>query len=260
MKTLKKGLGTLILLLTCFIPAYAQQYPAIFTLEASTPKITVQDGANCYAYAAVYVALSTQYAYQHHISADSSHAFSFGYADGIIYHLGADSVKKIAWQTYGGNINDYGNLDNVLYVLQTYGAYFFSRFPYTKEAIINAHFDTGLMQLPPDIRINKVREIITPVDYKKIDTVLARVQREIATGHPVICAIKERRGYCDERFINPGNWNTAPSSNHIVTIVGYDTSTKNLRVKNNFSEDCVFSVPLVKFCAALSWAYVLDTH
>ena len=117
------------------LSAFAQTTPTVFSLESYTPKITVQDGANCFAYASVYVTLSTQYAFQNHLKADSSHAFSFGYVDGIIAHLGPDAVKRLAWQAYGGNINDYGNLDNSLYILQTYGAYFFYRFPYSNRPI-----------------------------------------------------------------------------------------------------------------------------
>ncbi|MDB5022866.1 MAG: hypothetical protein JWP78_621 [Mucilaginibacter sp.] len=254
--TLKRLFLPAILLVN--LSAFAQTTPAVFSLESFTPKITVQDGANCFAYASVYVTLSTQYAFQNHVMADSSHAFSFGYTDGIIAHLGPDAVKRLAWQTYGGNINDYGNLDNALYILQTYGACFFNRFPYTKEAVINAHFSTALMQTPPDIKIKKIREIVTPAVYKMADTILNRVRMEVAGGHPVICAIKEKTGFCDERFIKPANWSIAPASNHIVTIVGYDATARTLRIKNNFSEDCVFSVPLDKFCAVLSWAYVLD--
>jgi hypothetical protein len=237
---------------------FAQAPPSVFSLEQYTPQITVQDGVNCYAYASVYAALSTQYAFIHHIKADSAHAFSFGYTDGLIYHFGPDSVKTMAWKANGGNINDYGNLDNALYILQTYGAWFFYRFPYTKEADINQHFDLTLAQTAPDIRVSKIREIITPADYQHTDTITNRVQRAIASGRPVICAIRELKGYCDERFVRDGDVSQMPTANHIVTIVGYDLARHTFRVKNNFAPDCVFSVPIARFCNALSWAYVLD--
>lgn len=256
-KQIERRIYLFFLCLSLSSLGFGQAPPTSFSLEEYTPQITVQDGANCFAYASAYVALTTQYAFSHRQKPDSAHAYSFGFVDGAISYLGADNVRQAAYELWKGDIRDYGNLDNALYILVKYGTITFNKFPYTLEDDIDRHFTGDMLTAPTDLKISGINELITPTDYHHNDAILFKLQTEIAKGHPIICAIKELTGRCDQNFVRADPWRIAPAANHIVNVIGYNTVTRTLTVKNNFKKDCVFEVPLDRFCNALSWAYVL---
>ncbi len=233
-----------------------------YSLEQFSPKISIQDGANCYAFASVYVALSTQRSYLNSVTPDSSTSYSFGFVDGIIKYYGIKNIRRRAQELYGGNLYDYGNLDYALFVLATYGTVYFNKFPYTSAKMIKRHFKPFLLTEPVDCKISRPKELITPADYGMDLQNFQRVKEAIISGKPVICAIRQtaNKGFCTENFTELFTTDYPPKSNHIVTILGYDETAKTFVVKNNYEKGCTFSIDSHKFLQALSWAYVLNLN
>ena len=87
---------------------------------------------------------------------------------------------------------------------------------------------------------------------------IEKIKEQINLGRPVICAIRQNKARCTTALVKGIANSMAPSSNHIVTILGYNEGTYQLRVKNNYETTCLIDIDADTFLNSVSWAYVLE--
>ncbi|MCF1717056.1 hypothetical protein L0U88_20605 [Flavihumibacter sp. RY-1] len=249
-----------VLLLFRMTYSISQTSQPVFTLEKFAPKITRQDGSNCYAYSAAYVALTIQIAYSKSSNLDSSSIFSFGYVDGyksyLIKKLGIDSFnKRVNHAIYNDTAEIIGNLDYVFYILKEYGTVKFSEFPYTRhKQIIKCfkqfnHYNLHLQKIKSVNEIFKFGQEIT-------NETIYYFKSELLKGKPIICSIEQPKASCDWGDISKIPRTTSSMGNHIVTIIGYNND--KFLIKNNYHPTCVTEYSMVSFLNMLGWAYTFN--
>lgn len=234
--------------------------PLSHSLEQFTPKITYQDGGNCYAYSAAYVALTAQIASSQNKTVDSSTTFSFGYVDGYKYHLikklGIDSLNRLVnHEIYNDTAEIIGNLDYTFYILKEYGTVTFSEFPYTRYKKIHKCFNKikhNQYNFQKIASINEVFRFGQPITAETIDSFKA----ELLKGKPIICSIEQKKADCNWGDISSLERTTSSMGNHIVTIIGYNND--KFLVKNNYHPNCVTAYSIKGFLNMLGWAYTFN--
>jgi len=231
--------------------------PEDFTLVDHAPKLVAQESPNCFAFAAAYVALTTQVAYQNKLKhPDKNAAFSFGFVDGVIADVGKRKVRKAANEKWGGNLEDYNNLDNAFWVLHVYGTVSFSEFPLIEEKNSAKFYRRNKTMLKEaNVTLIKDRkELLTPEDTKD-EAFIKSLAQYISNGVPIICAINQKEAVCTIEFAG----DAASGDNHIVTILGYNLRSRNFIVRNNYDCcNCDIEIGFDEFLRCLRWAYVLE--
>ena len=257
----KKTLLLLVSTAILNIGVYAQS--DTISLRQFTPKITTQQGPNCWAYASAYVAVSTRLAYLNKTPNPSNkQAFSYGLICSAMSLASWGKVDEWSNEMFPDCKSGIGNLDFALYSLVNYGTVSYAEFPQVSTKLTEQKLKSILSSAKKVIKIKDVHEIISTCTCNDRDKSIQTIKAALQQGKPIVCAIYQDRQNgsdgCDENFIKQYSSRMPPESNHIVNIVGISESSKKFLIKNNYEEDCTFWVDWDKVLSITSWAYTFD--
>lgn len=179
-----------------------------------------------------------------------------GFIDGVIAKVGKKKITKAAVKRWGGNANEYNNLDNAFFVLATYGTVAFAGFPYVNEKQSAKFYRKNLTRwnTMTKTKIKDRTELLTPSDLKGEDFI-DKTKSYIADGVPIICAINQNKTVCTIEFAG----DETSIDNHIVTLLGYDSIKRIFIVRNNYDCcECNIEIGYERFLKCLRWAYILE--